>query len=81
MINDKATVAAALIAALLAAQPASAEQHARHHRARAAAPEHKIACTVVGCIPVPAGCEPVEGRTPGGMPTGFDVIACPPPRH
>ena len=36
-----------------------------------------IACTVVGCIPVPRGCHPEIGYTPWGTPTGFDVAACP----
>jgi hypothetical protein len=33
---------------------------------------------VIGCVPVPRGCRPTEGRTWSGMPTGGDVIVCPP---
>lgn len=77
-MNRKPAVLGLAIAAQLLAQPADSAQRARHHRVRAV--QHKIACTVTGCIPVPLGCEPVEGRTPSGMPTGFDVIVCPPGR-
>jgi hypothetical protein len=37
-----------------------------------------IACTVVGCVPVPSGCGRIAGRTRSGAPSGFDVIVCPP---
>jgi hypothetical protein len=37
-----------------------------------------IACTVLGCIPVPPGCGRTAGRTRSGSPSGFDVIVCPP---
>jgi hypothetical protein len=50
----------------------------KHHRAAAAAPQQQIACTVIGCMPIPAACNPVAGKTLGGRPTGFDVIVCPP---
>lgn len=43
-----------------------------------AAPQQQIACTVLGCVPVPRGCGQTEGRTWSGMPTGGDVIVCPP---
>jgi hypothetical protein len=69
-------VAAAVLA--LALIPASAEpvHHKRHTKAAATA-QPQIACTVVGCIPVPRGCHPEMGYTPGGTPTGFDVAVCP----
>ena len=66
----------------LACLPASAaSKHHRHHyvsqSARAAyAAQPQIACTVVGCAPVPRGCHPEMGYTPGGTPTGFDVAVC-----
>ena len=72
---------AALIVSFFLTAPANAAQHRGHHHVRAVQSQHKIACTVVGCIPVPLGCEPVEGRTPSGIPTGFDVIVCPPGRR
>jgi hypothetical protein len=43
-----------------------------------AQPRSQIACTVLGCSPVPAGCVPRPGRTWSGLPSGFDVIVCPP---
>jgi len=51
-----------------------------HHHAVAAQPERHIACTVAGCVPVPAACGQTYGTTPNGIPTGFDVIVCPPGR-
>lgn len=35
-----------------------------------------IACTFLGCQPVPANCFPVTQYTSDGMPTGYDAIAC-----
>jgi hypothetical protein len=37
-----------------------------------------IACTAIGCVPVPPGCGRKAGRTRSGSPSGFDVIVCPP---
>ena len=58
----------------------SANAEPTHHKRRAkavSAAQTQIACTVVGCIPVPRGCHPEMGYTPGGTPTGFDVAVCP----
>jgi hypothetical protein len=55
-------------------------QAAAHHRAHTAgmpAYQPQIACTDVGCMPVPRGCYPTGGKTFGGSPTGFDVVVCP----
>jgi hypothetical protein len=52
----------------------AATKHKRHNQS---APQEQIACTVVGCMPVPRGCHPEIGYTPWGTPTGFDVAACP----
>jgi hypothetical protein len=52
--------------------------HNKHRGVAAAQPEQRIACTVLGCMTIPAVCEPVAGKTPGGLPTGYDVIVCPP---
>ena len=41
-------------------------------------PPRQIACTVLGCMPVPAVCHPKEEHTSGGIPTGYDQIVCPP---
>jgi len=43
----------------------------------AAQPPSRIACTVLGCQPIPAACTPVGGKTRGGLPTGYDIILCP----
>jgi len=75
-----AALFAALVAAVAAAPAAAATKHHRHHvsqKARGAyASQRQIACTVVGCAPVPPGCHPEMGYTPDGTPTGFDVAVC-----
>ena len=60
------------------AMPASAAtKHHRHQSGQAAyASQPQIACTVVGCIPIPRGCHPEMGYTMDGTPTGFDVAVC-----
>jgi len=76
----KAIIAAALAVSgsALAAQ-AGYTAHRRHsHQVAAALPQAQIACTVLGCMAIPAACTPVAGKTRGGRPTGFDVIVCPP---
>jgi hypothetical protein len=65
----------AIIACLVSA-PVSAKSY-RQPRAKAQPPA-QIACTVLGCNPVPAGCVPRPGRTWSGLPSGFDVIVCRP---
>ena len=66
-------VAAVVLALALPANAATKQQK----RQAATAAQPQIACTVVGCIPVPRGCHPEMGYTPGGTPTGFDVAVCP----
>jgi hypothetical protein len=66
---------AVVLALALMPAGAAAKQQKRHAKAAAAQPQ--IACTVVGCMPVPRGCHPEMGYTPGGTPTGFDVAVCP----
>jgi hypothetical protein len=72
-------IAAALLvsAAIAFGQTAYAAKRPRHHHVTAQ-PQQQIACTVLGCMPIPAACTPVAGKTPGGRPTGYDVISCPP---
>jgi hypothetical protein len=48
------------------------------HAATTAQPPARVACTVLGCQPIPAACTPVPGGTLSGLPTGYDVIVCPP---
>jgi hypothetical protein len=51
----------------------------KHRVARPAiAHQQQIACTVLGCQPIPAACYPKEEHSPTGIPTGFDQIVCPP---
>jgi len=79
-------VAALLTAGLLAtaasttiAASSQRRSHStRHHAVTTAQPPARIACTVVGCRPIPGTCTPVPGRTVTGLPTGYDVIVCPP---
>jgi hypothetical protein len=74
------TIASIVTAAVLALAlvPASAEsKHHKRHTKPAIAEQPQIACTVVGCMPVPRGCHPEMGYSPDGTPTGFDVAVCP----
>ncbi|HZQ12706.1 MAG TPA: hypothetical protein VFB31_07850 [Pseudolabrys sp.] len=73
----RTVIAAAALLALLIAPASSAKRAHRAHAAPAAA-EPRIACTVLGCMPVPPQCGQTYGRTMKGTPTGFDVIVCPP---
>lgn len=65
-----------LAAAALLAMPVAAT--AKTKKAVRQQPPQQIACTVIGCVPVPPGCGQRPGRTWSGMPTGGDVIVCPP---
>jgi hypothetical protein len=49
----------------------------RGAQARPIAPQRQIACTMIGCNPVPLGCHPEPQRYFSGMTTGFDAIVCP----
>jgi hypothetical protein len=65
----------------LGADPAAAidhksRSHVRHHRLAAPA-QPQIACTMVGCNPVPPGCHPEPQRYFSGMTTGYDAVVCP----
>lgn len=63
-------------AALLAVSPAAAAKTKK--KSVSPQPQQQIACTVIGCVPVPPGCGQRPGRTWSGTPTGGDVIVCPP---
>jgi hypothetical protein len=69
-------VSAVMLALALMSASASPAHHKRQAKAVTAA-QPQIACTVVGCVPVPRGCHPEMGYTPSGTPTGFDVAVCP----
>lgn len=62
-----------IVAALVL--PVSAQAATKHHAARGYQPQ--IACTDVGCLPIPRGCFPTGGKRFDGTPTGFDVMVCP----
>jgi hypothetical protein len=66
-----------LIAAVVMAALLSPLAEAKSQKQRRAAPPTQIACTELGCHPVPPGCTPRAGRTWSGMPSGFDVVVCP----
>ena len=72
-------LALAMLAVPAVAQAASHHHHHRHmsQAARAAyAAQPEIACSQLGCAPVPRGCHRAAGRTIGGDPTGFDIADC-----
>jgi hypothetical protein len=65
-----------IVAAL--AIPMSAQAATKHHRtAPRQTYQPQIACTDVGCLPVPRGCFPTGGKRFDGSPSGFDVMVCP----
>jgi hypothetical protein len=72
-----ATVVSAAVLALALMPASAAPVHHKRYTKAATAAQPQIACTVVGCIPVPRGCHPEMGYTPGGTPTGFDAAVCP----
>jgi hypothetical protein len=67
----------AVVLALALIPASAASKHQKRHAKAATAAQPQIACTVVGCMPVPRGCHPEMGYTPGGTPTSFDVAVCP----
>ena len=64
-------VLAAALAVLSIPADAASKKRVRSHASQA-----QVACTQVGCMPVPRGCYREGGRTFDGSPTGFDVITC-----
>ena len=76
------TVALALAVLVVPVAAQATAKHPRHHPMSQAARgsyagQPQIACTQVGCLPVPRGCYPRGGRTFSGAPSGFDVMVCP----
>jgi hypothetical protein len=80
----KRLIAVGFAVAAMASSPANAKAPSHHQQRPAAQPrylaaqQHQIACTVLGCQPIPAACYPKEEHSPTGIPTGFDQIVCPP---
>jgi hypothetical protein len=67
-------VAAAVVAGTVAADARTYRQPDDPERGQR---QTLIACTVLGCVPVPPGCGRKAGRTRSGSPSGSDVIVCP----
>ena len=67
------------LASIAVAADSQHRRHAsRHHPVATAEPQGQIACTPGGCERIPVECTPVPGRTWSGLPTGYDMIVCPP---
>jgi hypothetical protein len=71
-----ASLALAATLATPAAATTATHLRVKHQVARRQEPQ-QIACTTAGCIAVPRQCGQEDGITPGGLPTGYDVIVCP----
>ena len=79
VVCDGEPMSKILVVAMIACLVSTlADARAYRHRRAQAQPRPQIACTVLGCNPVPVGCVPRAGRTWSGLPSGFDVIVCPP---
>ena len=71
-----ATVPARAQSETVVLSAAAKKQPPKHRAAKRARPAQQVACTVLGCHPVPAGCHPETGYYWNGLPTGFDVVVC-----
>jgi hypothetical protein len=74
--RDPAARAPAKFQQIAAASHGKSRSH-RRGSVRYVAPQPQIACTVLGCNPVPPGCHPEPQRYFSGMTTGFDAVVCP----
>lgn len=72
----KAFVLVAALALVATSAEAATRKKSRNYAKPPRATSGQIACTQVGCLPVPRGCHPAPGRTWNGDPTGFDVMVC-----
>jgi len=66
-------------ATTLSAAPKKAKGNSRQVRrpaSRRAQPQQHVACTFMGCHPVPRGCYPVTQYNWNGIPTGYDAVLC-----
>lgn len=69
-------LAAMLLAATTAIAPATAQSTSTRAK-QMQSPGTQIACTRVGCKPIPRGCHIEAERSPDGTPTGYDAVICP----
>jgi hypothetical protein len=78
-IQKEASMKTLLMIVAVLAVPMSAQAATKHHSAprQTRANQPQIACTDVGCLPVPRGCFPTGGKRFDGSPSGFDVMVCP----
>jgi hypothetical protein len=74
--TNKRLITIGVTVVIIASGPASAKTRA--DRRPTVAQPRQVACTVLGCQPIPAACYPKEQHGPTGIPTGFDQIVCPP---
>ena len=56
---------------------AQATQPPAPRKKRALEPGVQIACTRVGCNPIPKGCHIEKEFNWDGLPTGYDLVVCP----
>ena len=77
-MKNAAAIAIATIAVVMTASIADARSSKNERRHARAHQPNQIACTAIGCVEVPRGCGQVPGKTWSGMPTGNDVVVCPP---
>lgn len=56
---------------------AQADQNSSNKKKRTTEPGLQIACTRVGCNPIPRGCWIEKEFGFDGLPTGYDLVVCP----
>lgn len=53
------------------------KKHPAHRRTvTERSPTQQIACTFLGCQPIPRNCHPEQGYYFDGTPTGYDIAVC-----
>ena len=83
-MNLKTVLTAAMILSLgeqsvvqaVAAEMATLSAATKKNPADRQREPNQVACTELGCHPIPRGCRPQTGYNWDGMPTGFDMVVC-----